>query len=209
VVGYHLIMGRTALYRDVEPWMPPRAEVQIDADMLWLRMLDGRIRRHALHGCEPFVVDGCYVTRDTRRFVRMLVLDSETVIITPPDRGAVAPIVVPVPEAPTSAWIIEAHAWDVLADWVCGGGRLGACSIEDLARLATIASGPFASLIGEVAAQLALVLAWAARGPLRGGVDLEIALQPFADAARTSHRAAEALISALAHAAGVRRRRRG
>ena len=58
-------------------------------------------------------------------------------------------------------------------------------------------------------AQLALELAWAARGPLRGGVDLEIALQPFADAARTSHRAAEALISAHAHAAGVRRRRRG
>ncbi|MBA3500926.1 MAG: hypothetical protein H0T65_11160, partial [Deltaproteobacteria bacterium] len=189
-------MGRTALYRDVEPWMPPRAEVQIDADMLWLRTPDGRIRRHALHGCEPFVVDGCYVTRDTRRFVRMLVLDNETVIITPPDRGAVAPIVVPVPEAPTSAWIIEAYAWDVLADWVCSGGRLGACSIEDLARLATISSASFASLIGEVAAQLALELAWATRGPLRGGADLESALQPFADAARTSHRAAEALISA-------------
>ncbi len=209
MVGYHLIMGRTALYRDVEPWMPPRAEVQIDADMLWLRTPDGRIRRHALHGCEPFVVDGCYVTRDTRRFVRMLVLDNETVIITPPDRGAVAPIVVPVPEAPTSAWIIEAYAWDVLADWVCSGGRLGACSIEDLARLATISSASFASLIGEVAAQLALELAWATRGPLRGGADLESALQPFADAARTSHRAAEALISAFAHAAGVRRRRRG
>ena len=145
MLRYHPIMGRTALYRDVEPWVPPRAEVQIDADMLWLRTHDGRVRRHALHGCEPFVLDGCYVTRETRRFVRMLVLDDETVIITPPDRGAVAPIVVPVPEAPTSAWIIEPTAWEVLADWVCGGGRLGACSIEELARLATISSTPFAS----------------------------------------------------------------
>jgi hypothetical protein len=209
VLGYHSIMGRTALYRDIEPWMPPRAEVQLDSDMLWLRMHDGRIRRHALHGCEPFTVDGCYVTREQRRFVRMLVLDVDTVIITPPDRGAVAPIVVPVPEAPTTAWIIEAHAWDVLADWVCSGGRLGACSIVDLARLATIASVQFASLIGEVAAQRALELRWATRGPLRGGPELEIALQPFVDAARTSPRAAEALIAAFAHAAGVRRRRYG
>jgi hypothetical protein len=202
-------MGRTALYHDPEPWIPPRAEVQLDTDMLWLRMHDGRIRRHALHGCAPIVDDGCYVTRDTRRFVRMLVLDNETVIITPPDRGAVAPIVVPVPEAPTSAWIVEEHAWDVLADWVCNGGRLGACSIQELARLSTIASAQFASLIGEVAAQRALELAWATRGPLRGGTDMEIALQPFVDAARTSPRAAEALISAFAHAAGVRRLRRG
>jgi hypothetical protein len=201
------MMGRTALYRDIEPWSPPRAEVQLDADMLWLRMHDGRIWRHALHGCEPIIDDGCYVSRDQRRFVRMLMLDSDTVIITPPERGAVAPTVVLVPEAPASAWIIEEHAWDVLAEWVSGGGRLGACTLQDLARLATIASSQFASLIGEVAAQRALELVWATRGPLRGGTDLEIALQPFVDAARTSSRAAEALISAFAHAAGVRRRR--
>lgn len=209
MLRYHSIMGRTALYREEETWMPPRAEVQLDADMLWLRMHDGRIRRHSLHGCEAYTSDGCYVTRETRRFVRMLVLDAETVIITPPERGAVAPIVVPVPEAPLAAWIVEEHAWEVLADWVCGGGRLGACSIEELARLATIASTQFASLIGEVAAQRALELWWATRGPLRGGADLEIALQPFVDAARSSPRAAEALISAFAHAAGVRRRRYG
>ena len=201
-------MGRTALYRDPEPWIPPRAEVQLDADLLVLRMHDGRIHRHALHGCEPYVLDGCYVARDERRFVRMLVLDDATVLVTPPDRGAVAPIVVVVPVAPEGAWIVEPHPWDVLADWLLGGGRLGACTINDLARLATIASTQFASLIGEVAAQRALELAWATRGPLRGGSDLEIALQPFVDAARTSPRAAEALISAFAHAAGVRRRRR-
>src|SRR5688572_25715148 len=122
-------MGRTALYRDYEPWMPPRAEVQLDSDLLFLRMSDGRVHRHVLHGCEPFVVDGCYVTREERRFVRMLALDHDTVLITPPERGAVAPIVVPVPEAPSGAWIVEEHAWEVLADWVLGGGRLGACTI--------------------------------------------------------------------------------
>ena len=167
-------MGRTALYRDIEPWVPPRAEVQLDSDTLWLRTQDGRVRRMSLHGCAPFVVDGCFVTREHRRFVRMLELDAETVIITPPERGAVAPIVVVVPEAPTNAWIVEERAWSTLAEWVCSGGRLGARSIEELARLSTIASAAFASLIGEVAAQHALELAWATRGPLRGGAELEI-----------------------------------
>jgi hypothetical protein len=37
--------------------------------------------------------------------------------------------------------------------------------------------------------------------------DLDAALQPLVDAARHSTRAAEALFSALAHAAGVTRRR--
>jgi len=46
------------------------------------------------------------------------------------------------------------------------------------------------------------------RGPLRGGTDLDTALQPFVEAARWSPRAAEALVAALAHAAGATRRRR-
>jgi hypothetical protein len=203
-------MGRTALYRDIESWRPLRADVQLDADYVFLRMSDGRMRRHSLHGCEPYVIDGCFVATDDRRFfVRMLVIDDATTIITPPDRGSVAPKVVRLPEAPSDAWIVEESVFAPLADWLLTGGRLGACTLADLARLATIASAQFASLIGEVAAQRALELAWATRGPLRGGSELEIALQPFVDAARTSPRAAEALISAFAHAAGVRRRRRG
>jgi hypothetical protein len=99
-------------------------------------------------------------------------------------------------------------AWDPLADWVIGGGHLSTCSIPDLARLAQIATPQFAVLIGEVAAQRALEIAVSSMGPLRGGVDLESALAPLADAARRSPRAAEALISALAHAAGATRRRR-
>src|SRR5687768_15923070 len=104
-------MGRTALYRDFEAWRPPRAEMVLDADLLWLRTHE-RVARFALHGCEPYTVDGCYVAHE-RRFVRMLVLDQYATIITPPDRGAVAPIVVALPEAPSDAWIVELHAWDV------------------------------------------------------------------------------------------------
>lgn len=181
--------------------------------MLVLRMPDGRVRAYALHGCESYVLDACYVATDARerRFVRMLELERDrdrAVIITPPELGAVAPHVVSIPEAPADATIVDGSAWDVLADWVTSGGRLAACTIADLARLVTIASPHFAMLIGEVAAQRAIELAWAARGPLRGGFDLDSALQPLTDAARHSARAAEALVSALAHAAGVKRRRR-
>jgi hypothetical protein len=208
-------MGRTALYRDPVPFRPARAEIQLEPDALLLRMPDGRFRRHTLDGVTPSATDGFVAARiDTRwerRFVRMLVLDgrySSLAVITPPDRGAVAPNVVMVPEAPPEAAIVDEHEWDALADWVLGGGRLAACSIGDLARLAMIASAQFAVLIGEVAAQRALELVWAGRGPLRGGSDLDTALQPLTDAARESPRAAEALVSALAHATGATRRRR-
>jgi hypothetical protein len=206
-------MGRTALYRDPVPWRPARAEILLELDMLSLRFPDGRVRHYALDGCVPSILDGCYASGDARerRFVRMLELEHERdrmVVITPPDQGAVAPEVVRVPEAPAEAAIVDEQPWQVLADWVTTGGRFAACAIEDLARLATIASPQFAMLIGEVAAQRALELMWAARGPLRGGTELDVALQPLAEAARMSPRAAEALVSALAHAAGATRRRR-
>ncbi len=198
------------------PFRPARAEVELEADALLLRMPDGLQRRHLLDGCVPTAVDGFVEARiDTRwerRFVRMLILEGRYehhVVITPPDQGAVAPNVVRVPEAPAGAAIIDGRAWEALSEWVLGGGRLAACAIADLARLAAIATPQFALLIGEVAAQRALELVWAARGPLRGGSDLEGALRPFVEAAKHSPRAAEALVSALAHVAGsVRRRRR-
>ena len=129
-------------------------------------------------------------------------------VITPPDQGAVAPNVVRVPEAPAEAAVVDTHAWEALAEWLLGGGRLAACSIVELARLACIAASQFAIVIGEVAAQRALELAWARGGPLRGGSDVETSLQPLIDAAKSSPRAGEALISALAYAAGAKRRRR-
>lgn len=209
------IMGRTALYRDPVPFRTARAEVTLEPDVILLRMPDGGLRRHLLDGTTSMAIDGFVAARiDThveRRFVRMLIVEhafERTVVITPPEQGAVAPGVVLVPEAPADAAIVDGRAWDALADWVLGGGRLAACAIGDLARLAAIASPQFAVLIGEVAAQRALELVWATRGPLRGGSDLETALHPLAEAARESPRAAEALVSALAHAAGAVRRRR-
>ncbi len=221
-------MGRTALYRDPVPFYAARAELQLDSDAVFLRMPDGRQRRYGLDGCTPATLDGFVaarvdshsrgvcspggsLARYERRFVRMLVLERAQdyhVVITPPDRGAVAPNVVAVPEAPAEAAILDVDTWDPLADWIMGGGRLAACAITDLARLAAIATPQFAVLIGEVAAQRALELGWGARGPLRGGADVETALQPLIDAARYSTRAAEALVSALAHAAGATRQRR-
>ena len=207
------MVGRTALYRDVVPFSPPRAQIQLEPDMLVLEMPDGRTRRHALDGVAVMTCDGClrHPARIQRRFVRMLVLERagrHDVIVTPPEQGAVAPNVVRVPEAPSDAAIVDVHAWESLAEWMLGGGRLGACSVAVLARLACIATPQFAVLIGEVAAQRALELLWEARGPLRGGSELEPLLQPLVAAARHSPRAAEALISALAHAAGATRRRR-
>jgi hypothetical protein len=210
-------MGRTALYRDPVPFRPARATVQLEHDVVLLTMPDGRARRHMLDGVEATAMDGFVAAwiddaRWERRFVRMLVLArgaENNVVITPPDQGAVAPNVVRLPQAPVDAAIVDARVWDALTDWVLGGGRLAACAIADLARLATIATPQFAIVIGEVAAQRALELVWASAGPLRGAAtDLETALQPLSDAARQSVRAGEALVSALAHAAGVTRRRR-
>ena len=205
-------MGRTALYRDAVAFRTARAELQLEPDAVQLVMPDGRPRRHTLDGCTVAQLDG-YVARDReRRFVRMLILErgwEQLAVITPPDQGAVAPAVVRLPEAPAEAAVIDAPAWDALADWVMGGGRLAGCAIADLARLVAIATPQFAVVIGEVCAQRALELAWVASGPLRGGGgDLEAALQPLVDAARHSQRAAEALVSALAHVAGAGRRRR-
>lgn len=215
-------MGRTALYRDPAPFRPARAEIQLDHDVLVLVMPDGRQRRHLLDGYAATRLDGfvgvrvirplpewdralhgvSHAARPERRFVRMLILEREHerhVIITPPDRGAVAPNVVRLPEAPDDAAIVDEHAWDAFADWMGSGGRFTGCSIADLARLAAIASPQFAALIGEVAAQRALELVAVASGPLRGVSDPHWALRPLIDAARYSQRVGEAVIAALSH----------
>lgn len=141
--------------------------------------------------------------------MRALRSNERTVLITPPEDGAVAPAVVRVPEAPQDAIVIDACAWDALADWVVAGGRFATHGIADLARLATIATPGFAVLIGEVAAQRALEIAAVIHGPLRTShCEVGALLQPLADAARKSPRAGDALTSALAHIAGASRRRR-
>ncbi|HSN26637.1 MAG TPA: hypothetical protein VLT45_10130 [Kofleriaceae bacterium] len=208
-------MGRTALYRDPVPWRPARAEVALEHDELLIEMPGKRMVRHRLHGVDASTADGVvaakHEARVQRRFVRMLILqgnDVGVVLITPPDQGAVAPNVVRVPEAPAEAPILDVRAWEALADFLLSGGRLGACSIVDLARLSCIATPQFAVLIGEVAAQRALEMAWGSTGPLRGSGDVETQLTPLVLAARHSPRAGEALVSALAFIAGATRRRR-
>jgi len=208
-------MGRTALYRDPVPFRSARAEIQLDPDVLILAMPDGRPRRYALDGYAVTCLDGYMRARIDvrweRRFVRMLVLERDQAwhaIVTPPEHGAVAPNVVRVPEAPADAAIVDVHAWEPLADWLMSGGRLSGCSITDLARLAEIATSPFAVLIGEVAAQRALEQMWVTHGPLRGSFDVESALFPLAAAARRSPRGSEALVAARAYAAGAMQLRR-
>jgi hypothetical protein len=209
-------VGRTALYRDPVPFKSACAKVQLEADVLLVEMPDGWSRRHALDGMTATIDDGFVAARRDggrveRRFVRMLQLERagrHVAVITPPERGAVAPNVVRIPEAPQDAAIVDPAVWEALAEWLIGGGRLGAMSVADLARLACIATPQFAVLIGEVAARRALELVWMVSGPLRGLHDLDAALQPLTDAARSSPRAEDALISALAHAAGITRRRR-
>lgn len=178
-------------------------------------MPDGRQRRHTLDGCSATLLDGFVAARiearPKRRFVRMLILErgyERHAIITPPEQGAVAPNVVRLPEAPEEAAIIDDHAWDALVDWIMGGGRLAGCSIADLARLAAIATPGFALLLGQVAAQCALELVWAACGPLRGIESVEAALFPLASAARQSPRVAAVLAAARAHVASMTRPRR-
>jgi hypothetical protein len=204
-------MGRAALYREPSPFRPARAELQLDLDFLAIAMPSGWTHRHPLDGCAATTSDGFVWGHGKRRFVRMLAIEragQRAVVITPPDRGAVAPNVVRVPEAPPEAAIVDEEPWDALVAWLLGGGRLAAYAIADLAQLATIATPQFAVLIGEVAAQRALELAWVSAGPLRDSSDVESALQPLVDVARASPRAAEALVSALAHAAGARHGRR-
>lgn len=208
-------MARTGLYLEPLP-SPQRASISLDADSVSLTLASGYTRRHPLDGCAVVIVDAAC----QRRFVKMLILerssdsghffaDERLVLITPPDRGAIAPIAARVQAAPSESFVVETEEWEALTRWLSGGGRLSACSVLELARLASIASPQFAVVIGEVAAEIALESLWEAAGPLRGRSGLDDSLRPLYDSARRSPRAADALIAALARAAVVPRIRRG
>lgn len=199
---------RLALYRDDSMRPHPRSEVVVEADRLSVVGPDGRERRFHLHGSTTLVVDAAA----SRRFVRMLIVEragERATLITPPERGAIAPRAVRLPEAPGDAYVVEAEHWEPLVAWLAGGGRLAGCSVGELAQLTTIASPHFAILLGEVLAAAAMELVWEATGPWRGGIDLEHALRPLVDLARRSPRAADALVAALAAVAGARAGRAG
>jgi hypothetical protein len=192
-------VGRFALYRD-EARPVPRAEVALEPGHVSVFLPGGGTRVVGLDGAAAATADAA----SRRRFVRMLVVESPGA----PELVAITPRALRLPEAPADAVVLEADAFDALADWLMTGGRLTGCSIAELARLSRIASPHFATLIGEVAAQIAVEMVWEATGPLRGGADLDHALRPLHEASRTSVRAAEALVAALSIAAVLRPRRR-
>ncbi|HTJ42737.1 MAG TPA: hypothetical protein VL463_11625 [Kofleriaceae bacterium] len=195
-----------ALYRD-DRLVSARAHVALDAAEMMVALPGCAPRRISLDGASAQIVDA----EHRRRFVRMLTIDrgsDRTALITPPERGAIAPRIVPMPRAPDDAAIVDERVWDVVAEWVMRGGRLAGLTVAELASLAAIATPHFAVVLGEIAAAAALELVWEEVGPLRGGVDVDASLQPLYEAARASVRASEALVAALAVCAVRRARRR-
>lgn len=193
-------MGKcTALYPSPLPAPALRTQVELARDDLFLSFPDGRWERVPLHGC-------CFRAGDAacrQRFVRHLALENGWLridLITPPERGAIAPRAAGLPDAPRDAAVVETTTWDVLADWLHSGGRLAGRTVADLARLACVATPQFAVVIGELAARVAAELIWERCGPMRGSGGMANALGPLVEAARTSPRAADALMAARAAA---------
>lgn len=199
-------MGRSnALYRDPSRVSAPRAEVSLAWSELTLRFSDGRSRWIDLDGCANDVLDAAF----RRRFVRMLTLErngEQLALITPPDQAAIAPRAAFLPLAPDDAAVVDDGPWQVVVDWIRSGGRLTGLSVTELARLSTVATPQFAVIIGEVAAQVAFEMIWEQAGPLRGGAALSDSLSPLQQAARSSDRASDALVAALAACAVLRHR---
>ena len=195
-------MGRSsALYRDDTMRPSPRTEVTVEGSELALHLPDGRWRQLQLDGTSNLIGDATC----RRRFVRMVTIErlgESTALITPPELASIAPRAAHLPAAPDDAMVVETSAWEAVADWIASGGRLAGRTIDELARLACIASAPFAVTIGEVCAQVARDLARLARGPLRGVHDALEWLRPLQIAARSSPRAEEALVAALAACTG-------
>lgn len=186
----------SALYRD-DSAETPRSTVSLAWSELTLYLPDGRYRRIELDGATHQVSDAAF----RQRFVRMIEIrgrSENATLITPPEGGAIAPRVVHMPPAPGDAVVLEPGTWETLSEWVASSGRLAGRTIEELARLAVIASSQFAVAIGEVAAQVATELAGLVGGPLRGAADVLEWLRPLSRAARSSPRAHDALVTALA-----------
>lgn len=161
-------------------------------------MPDGRSRTLFLNGSRFAVRDAAC----SQRFVRHLKLylrGERADLITPPDEGSIAPRAAQLPGVPDDSLIVDRAAWEAVADWMAGGGRLGGRSIAELARLACVATAQFALVLGEWAAQVAIEMSWERRGPMRVAGDVRHSLRPLELAAGHNPRAAEALVAALSH----------
>lgn len=180
------------------PRRSARSVVEIERNRLHVGLPDGARRTIELQWVSFSVRDASAA----QRFVRELSLEcpSGTIcFMTPPEDGAIAPRALGLPPAPSEALVLTPTMWDTLLDWLRGGGRLSGRTIGELARLARMATSPFAVAIGEVAARVAREMTWERSGPMRSSaVDPRELLRPLEEAARDSARAADALIAALA-----------
>jgi hypothetical protein len=174
-----------------------RTFIELDAAAIVLHTPDGRSHAIAVSATYSVCDAAC-----NHRFVRLVSLETPggvIAIITPPEDGAIAPRAAGLPVAPEDAIVVEPRVLESLIDWLATGARLGGRTIEELARLARLASAGLAVAIGEQVAHLARQLGWGGSGPMRGSaLDGRWMLRPLEIAARDSERAGDALVAALA-----------
>jgi len=185
-----------ALYTKAEPKRRSRCTVELEPTLLRIHPPGGPSRRLGLNGAHFSIRDAAC----EQRFVRHLILHlpgEVADLITPPDEGAIAPRAARLPNISSNVIILDTPAWEALAGWLRGRGRLDGRTVLELARLAVIATPQFAITIGEFAAQLAVDRTRPIANPMRTNATLRESLRPLEQAARTSPRVADALVAAL------------
>ncbi len=199
-MGSSMVRRRSSLYANTQTQPTLRAVVEVDREVLIISKPDGGNDRVQLPGALHSVCDAV----QRRRFVghlRISTSQNRVDLITPPEKGAIAPRVAALPSVPATATVIDVVSWEALRDWIETGGRFTGRTIAELALLARIASSQFAITLGELAAATAVQIACQRGSPMRRGVDVSWLLRPFEQAARSSARAADALVAAFAHIA--------
>lgn len=175
-----------------------RTQVELDWGGVVLHGPDGRTRTLPLADAEFELLDAAC----NRRFVRLLRVETSAgavQVMTPPEGGSIAPRAAHLPIVGEETPVIEATAFDGLVDWLASHGRLGGRSIDELARLARLATTQLAVMIGELAARVAREIGGVGDGPMRGsGLDGKSMLRPLELAARESERAGDAWVAAMA-----------
>ncbi len=187
----------TPLYKRPLPERPPRARIELEGDVLRVGMGEEGWRNLTLDGARFAARDAACAQRFVRH-LKLYLVDGRADLITPPDEGAIAPRAAQLPGVPEDAIVVDSPAWEAVVDWMRTGGRLGGRTIAELARLCRIASAQFAVTVGEWAARVAIESSWERSGPMRSGADPRDCLQPLADEASRTPRAAEAWLAAMA-----------
>jgi hypothetical protein len=182
------------------PYRPVRAQVELDSHSLYLSTEDELWDEVPLHGARVFARDASCESRFVRH-VMVRTHHQRVDLITPPERGAIAPRAARLPGVPKASRIVEPAVWDTVSSWIRSGGGLSGRTIHELARIASIATSQFAIAVGECVAHVAAELTWQRLGPMRGGGTFVQMLQPLEQAARTSQRANEALVAAMSRGA--------